>query len=117
MEIVYISKNFKKTKTEEMKAIEKGVNRLADKIEQYQKSGTSFDHIFNDSTVKYSILDNNFCIYKHQNQQMPLRLLYRFKHADNNNNDDDMIEVHLSYIKKYGDNRYFDIFRSYAACN
>lgn len=115
MEIVYINKNFKKVKTEEMKAIEKSVGRLVDKIEQYQKAGTSFNRIFNDSSVKYSILENNFCIYKHQNQQMPLRLLYRFKHADNNN--EDRIEVHLSYIKKYDDNRYFDIFRSYAASN
>lgn len=114
MEIVYISKNFKKTKTEEMRAIEKGVSRLVAKITQYEKSGTSFDRIFNDSTVKYSILENNFCIYKHQNQQMPLRLLYRFQHNDNKA---DRLEVHLSYIKKYDDNRYFKIFRDYAACN
>lgn len=115
MEIVYINKNFKKTKAEEMRVIQKGVDRLAEKIEQYKKIGTSFNRIFNDSSVKYSILENNFCIYKHQNQQMPLRLLYRFKHADSNS--EDRIEVHLSYIKKYDDNRYFDIFRSYAACN
>lgn len=110
MEIVYISKNFKKTKMEEMKVIEKGVSKLVDKIEQYKKAGTSF----NDSTVKYSVLKNDFFIFKHQNQQMPLRMLYRFKHTDNNI---DRLEVHLSYIKKYDDNRYFDIFRSYAACN
>lgn len=114
MEIVYISKNFKKTKMEEMKVIEKGVSKLVDKIEQYKKTGTNFNRIFNDSSVKYSILENGFCIYKHQNQQIPLRLLYRFKHTDNNI---DRLEVHLSYIKKYDDNRYFDIFRSYAACN
>jgi len=113
LEIVYISKNFKKTKTEEMKAVEKSVGKLVDKIEQYKKAGTSFDRIFNDSTVKYSILENDFCIYKHQNQQIPLRLLYRFKHIGNN----DRIEVHLSYVKKYDDDRYFKIFRSYAACN
>ena len=41
MEIVYISKNFKKTKMEEMKVIEKGVSKLVDKIEQYKKAGTS----------------------------------------------------------------------------
>ncbi len=114
MEIVYISKNFKKTTAEEMRVIQKGVNKLVAKISQYEKTGTSFEHIFNDDTVKYSILDNNFCVYKHQNQQMPLRLLYRFKHTDNNT---DRLEVHLSYIKKYNDNRYFTIFRSYAACN
>ena len=113
MEIVYIDKNFKKAKAEEMRAIRKGIKRLVDKIEQYQKSGTSFEHIYNDNTVKYSILENDFCIYKHQNQQIPLRLLYRFKHMNNT----DRLEVHLSYIKKYSDNRYFDIFRSYAACN
>lgn len=114
MEIVYISKNFKKAKTEEMKAIEKGVSRLVDKIQQYEKAGTSFDRIFNDSTVKYSILENNFFIFKHQHQQLPLRLLYRFRHVDNNN---DRLEIHLSYFKKYDDNRYFKIFRNYAACN
>ena len=113
MEIVYIDKNFKKAKAEEMRAIRKGINRLVNKIEQYQKSGTSFEHIYNDDTVKYSILENDFCIYKHQNQQIPLRLLYRFKHMNNT----DRLEVHLSYVKKYDDNRYFDIFRSYAACN
>lgn len=114
MEIVYISKNFKKTKIEEMKAIKKSVSRLADKIEQYKKAGTSFDRIFNDSTVKYSILENDFCIYKHQNQQIPLRLLYRFKHTDNNI---DRLEVHLSYVKKYDDKRYFKTFRDYATSN
>lgn len=114
MEIVYISKNFKKTKIKEMRAIKKGVDRLVAKIEQYQKTGTSFEHIYNDDTVKYSILQNNFFIFKHQHQQLPLRLLYRFKHTDNN---EDRLEVHLSYVKKYDDNRYFQIFRSYAACN
>ncbi len=114
MEIIYMEKNFKKISPEEKKSIEKSVNRLANKIEQYQKSGTRFEHIFNDDTVKYSILDNNFCVYKHQNQQIPLRLLYRFKHIDDST---DRLEVHLSYVKKYDDNRYFDIFRSYAACN
>lgn len=114
MQIVYIDKNFKKTKSEEMRAIEKGVSRLVDKIEQYKKVGTSFERIFNDSSVKYSILQNNFCIFKHQHQQLPLRILYRFKHTDNN---EDRLEVHLSYIKKYDDNRYFTIFRNYAACN
>ncbi|MGN0579319.1 MAG: hypothetical protein ACI4JE_00455 [Ruminococcus sp.] len=115
MEIVYIDKNFKKTKTEEMRVIQKGVNKLVAKITQYEKTGTSFEHIYNDDTVKYSILENDFCIFKHQNQQMPLRLLYRFKHADSAN--EDRLEIHLSYIKKYDDNRYFTIFRNYAACN
>lgn len=114
MEIVYIRKNFKKTKAEEMRAIKKGVDRLAEKIEQYKKTGTSFNRIFNDSTVKYSILENDFCIFKHQNQQLPLRILYRFKHTDK---DTDRLEIHLSYVKKYDDDRYFKIFRSYAACN
>lgn len=114
MEIVYIDKNFKKTKTEEMRVIQKGVNKLVAKITQYQKTGTSFERIYNDDTVKYSILDNNFCVFKYQNQQLPLRLLYRFKHMGNNT---DRLEVHLSYVKKYDDNRYFQIFRTYAACN
>ena len=74
MEIIYIEKNFKKISPEEKKAIEKGASRLANKIEQYKKSGTSFQHIFNDDSVKYSILQNDFCIFKHQNQQIPLRL-------------------------------------------
>lgn len=114
MEIVYINKNFKKAKAEEMRAIKQSVGRLADKIEQYKKSGISFDRIFNDSSVKYSILENDFCVFKHQNQQIPLRLLYRFIHKDSS---DDRLEIHLSYIKKCNDSRYFQIFRSYAACN
>ncbi len=111
MEIVYIGKNFKKTKAEEMRAIKKGVDRLADKIEQYKKSGTSFQHIFNDDSVKYSILQNDFCVFKHQNQQIPLRLLYRYKC------NTDKLEIHLSYVKKYDDKRYFKMFRDYAAAN
>ena len=111
MEIVYIGKNFKKTKVEEMRAIKKGVDKLADKIEQYKKSGTSFQHIFNDDSVKYSILQNDFCVFKHQNQQIPLRLLYRYKR------NTDSLEIHLSYVKKYDDKRYFKMFRDYAASN
>lgn len=61
MEIVYISKNFKKAKTEEMRAIEKGVSRLVAKITQYEKSGTSFDRIFNDK------IDDVLIFYELQN--------------------------------------------------
>lgn len=111
MEIIYIEKNFKKISNEEKKAIEKSVNRLANKIEQYKKIGTSFQHIFNDDSVKYSILQNDFCVFKHQNQQIPLRLLYRYKC------NTDRLEIHLSYVKKYDDKRYFKMFRDYAASN
>lgn len=108
--IMYMEKNLKKASKDERRAIEKGVKKLIQKIDQYAKDGIPFEKICNDDSVKYDILANNYFTLKAQSQQMPLRILYRFCRKD----EDYTIEIHQSYQKKYADKRYMAAFEQYA---
>lgn len=113
MNVIFMSKNFKKVSSDEWKAVEKSVVKLKDKILQYEKSGTPFERIFNDDSVKYDAFGKGYYTYKAQTQRFPLRILYRFVRTDG----DSTIQIHMAFCKKYNDNRYIDEFGKYAACH
>ena len=107
--IIFVDRNFKKTPNNQRRAVEKGIEKLRTMIEQYEEQGMPFERICNNDTLKYDVLGGNFFTYKIQSQQLPLRVLYRFKRKDS----DFEIEVHLAYIKKYKDKRYIQEFEDY----
>ena len=107
--IVYIGKVIKKASSNEKRAIEKGMKKLCEKIEQNERQGIRFEKIFNDDTIKYDVLGNSFFTFKSTNQEMPLRILYRF----NRTVDGFDLEVHKVYQKKYNDKRYMSEFAEY----
>lgn len=113
MNVIFMSKNFKKVSSDERKAVEKSVKKLMDKINQYEHDGVPFEIICNDDSVKYDAFANGYYTYKAQSQRFPLRILYRFVRADG----DSTIQVHMSFCKKYNDNRYISEFERYAACH
>lgn len=113
MNVIFMSKNFKKVSPDERKAVEKGVSKLRDKVLQYENSGIPFEKICNDDSVKYDTFQNGYYTYKAQSQRFPLRILYRFVSGDG----DSTIQVHMSYLKKYNDNRYISEFERYVACH
>lgn len=107
--VVYVGNSLKKVSANERRAIDKGMEKLRCMIEQYEHQGQPFEKICNNDTIKYDILGGNFFTFKHQSQQMPLRILYRFKRTK----DDFNLEVHMAYIKKYADKRYMKTFAEY----
>ena len=113
MNVIFMSKIFKKVSTDERKAVEKSVKKLLDKIEQYEHEGIPFEHIYNDDSVKYDAFANGYYTYKAQSQKFPLRILYRFVREGTGS----VIQVHMSYLKKYNDNRYISEFERYVACH
>lgn len=78
MNVIFMSKNFKKVSFDERKAVEKSVKKLLDKIEQYEHDGIPFEHIYNDDSVKYDAFANGYYTYKAQTQRFPLRILYTY---------------------------------------
>lgn len=113
MNVIYMDKNFKKVNADEMRAIKKGVDKLRDKIAQYEHDGIPFEQIYNDDSVKYDVLGNNYYTYKAQTQRFPLRILYKYIREGK----DGILQIHMSYLKKYNDKRYIDTFSQYASCH
>lgn len=113
MNVIFMSKNFKKVSSDERKAVEKSVKKLLDKIEQYEHDGIPFEHIYNDDSVKYDAFANGYYTYKAQSQRFPLRILYSHVREGGNS----ILQIHMSYCKKYNDNRYINEFERYAACH
>lgn len=111
-EVKYIEKNLKKTSRDERKAIQKGIDKLLHKIDQYEASGVAFECIYDDS-MKYDVLSNGFFVVKLQSQRLPIRLLYRYVRKSDTSF---CIEIHKSYLKKHTDQqKYINIFEKYAA--
>lgn len=110
--MIFIKKNFKKTSEDMRRATEKSIQKLISKIEQYESSGTPFEKIFNDDSVKYDVLGNNFFTMKAQSTQMPLRILYKFNRDENHGFT---IEVHHTHIKKHNNKEYMREFATYAS--
>lgn len=109
--VIYIEPNLKKVTSEKRRFLEKAVNKLVSKILLYAKCGIKFENIFNDDSIKYDILPNNFYTYKFQTTQFPLRLLYKVIRTEENNL---IIEIHKAKFKQNNNKQYIREFTDYA---
>lgn len=108
--VIYIESNLKKVPFDKRRFLEKAVNKLVSKISLYARNGIEFENIFNDDSVKYDILPNDFYTYKFQTTQFPLRLLYKVKRT----NKDFIIEIHKAQFKQNNNKGYIREFTDYA---
>lgn len=111
--IVYVDRCTKKSSNNLRTLMNKGLDKLIRRINEYEANGISFECICNDDTVKYDILGNGFFTYKIQTTQLPLRILYRFVRTE----DGYTIEVHQIYKKGKDNKKYIKDFSQYALCH
>ena len=104
-------KDYDKASKQLKQTIDKALDKLIYLIEQKEKSGVSFEKIFNDDIIKYDILENNFFTFKFRyKDQTQLRLLYKFSRQ----NDIITIELHKFVIKRRTNKDYIKQFEKYS---
>lgn len=108
-------KDWKKNHTkEEIKVVEKAMTKLRYLIDTVESTGTPFEKIFNNDTIKYDVLGNNFFTFKYKGlANTQARILYRFIRKDPDTYD---LEIHMVYVKRKDSNiqrTYIDEFERY----
>ena len=93
------------------KDIDKALEKLVYLIEEQDNYGIPFEKIFNNDTIKYDCLANNFFTFKFSKGSIQLRLLYRFVRAQ----EDAVIELHDFYHKNRDDKSYIKEFERKAS--
>ena len=93
------------------KDIDKALEKLVYLIEEQDNYGIPFEKIFNNDTIKYDCLDNNFFTFKFSKGSIQLRLLYRFVRLQ----EDSVIELHDFHHKNRDDKSYIKEFERKAS--
>lgn len=93
---------------------EKAMVKLDTQIKTLEKGGTKFEKLFNNDSVKYDVLKNNFFTYKFRgDDSSQLRILYRFIRDDSK--DGFTIECHRVEVKRRSGKGYIKEFEAYAS--
>ena len=99
---------------EEIKVVEKAMTKLRYLIDTVESTGTPFEKIFNNDTIKYDVLGNNFYTFKYKGlANTQARILYRFIRTSLDTYE---LEIHLVHIKRSDLNiqrTYIDKFERY----
>lgn len=101
----------KKLDYKEKELTNRALKKLEKQIEQFESTGTPFEKIFNNDSIKYDVLGKGFYTYKFvAENSSQLRILYRFvRNEDNSWN----IECHKVEVKRRTNKDYIKKFEEY----
>ncbi len=101
----------KKLDNKEKELVDRALNKLKKQIDIIESTGTPFEKIFNNDSIKYDILGKNFYTYKFvAENSSQIRILYRFVR---NENDSYTIECHKVEVKRRSGKEYIKKFEEY----
>ena len=102
--------DLKKLDNKEKELVDRALNKLDKQISIIEKTGTPFEKIFNNDSIKYDILGKSFYTYKFvAENSSQLRILYRFVRNDNGFD----LECHKVEIKRRSGKGYIKDFEEY----
>lgn len=108
--IKYIMDN-KKLDNKEKELVDRALNKLDKQIRIIESTGTPFEKIFNNDSIKYDVLGKSFYTYKFiAENSSQIRILYRFVRKDQNDYD---IECHKVEVKRRSGKEYIKKFEEY----
>ena len=106
-----IKADLKKYSPSEKREIEKAFEKLKTLIETEERYGIPFEKIFNNETVKYSVLGNGFYTFKaHGKDKAQIRILYKFIRKTMQEFE---LEMHMVWIKRKNNKDYIREFQRY----
>lgn len=101
----------KKLDNKEKELVERALNKLVKQIDIIEATGTPFEKIFNNDSIKYDILGKNFYTYKFvAENSSQIRILYRFVREESGVYN---IECHKVEVKRRSGKEYIKKFEEY----
>lgn len=101
----------KKLDNKEKELVDRALNKLEKQIDIIEGTGTPFEKIFNNDSIKYDVLGKNFYTYKFvAENSSQIRILYRFIRNPNNSY---IIECHKVEVKRRSGKEYIKKFEEY----
>ncbi len=101
----------KKLDNKERELVDRALNKLERQIDVIEETGTPFEKIFNNDSIKYDILGKSFYTYKFvAENSSQIRILYRFVRNNDNSYD---LECHRVEVKRRSGKDYIKKFENY----
>lgn len=101
----------KKLDNKEKELVDRALNKLERQIDVIEETGTPFEKIFNNDSIKYDILGKSFYTYKFvAENSSQIRILYRFVRNTDNSYD---LECHRVEVKRRSGKEYIKKFENY----
>ncbi len=101
----------KKLDNKEIELVDRALNKLEKQIDIIESTGTPFEKIFNNDSIKYDVLGKNFFTYKFvAENSSQIRILYRFVRNEDNSY---IIECHKVEVKRRSGKEYIKKFEEY----
>lgn len=101
----------KKLDNKEKELVDRALNKLERQIDVIEDTGTPFEKIFNNDSIKYDILGKSFYTYKFvAENSSQIRILYRFVRNSDNTYD---LECHKVEVKRRSGKEYIKRFENY----
>lgn len=103
--------DLKKLDNKEKELVDRALNKLEKQIDIIEQTGTPFEKIFNNDSIKYDILGKSFYTYKFvAENSSQIRILYRFvRNEDESYN----LECHKVEVKRRSGKDYIKKFEKY----
>lgn len=102
--------DLKKLDNKEKELVDRALNKLENQINVIEATGTPFEKIFNNDSIKYDILGKSFYTYKFvAENSSQIRILYRFVRKDK----DYDLECHKVEVKRRSGKEYIKKFEEY----
>ena len=103
--------DLKKLDNKEKELVDRALNKLDKQIGIIESTGTPFEKIFNNDSIKYDILGKSFYTYKFvAENSSQIRILYRFVRKENGDYD---LECHKVEVKRRSGKDYIKKFEEY----
>lgn len=107
---IHTSKEYKKLDKNSRAMINKAINKLSSRYDEYKKQNIAITNIFGDSVIIHDIIDDNFYAYKCCVKNLQIRLLYEVDENDNINVISFFIKNNNNTIKKPDSKRCGDMY-------
>lgn len=91
MKVVILDKNYKKLDKYTQKVIDKSIEVLLSRLQQYLDQNIRITNVFNDDILIHDII-NKMYVFKCRSYNIQIRLLYTMQ-------GDDLLKIHAFYIK------------------
>ena len=107
-----MGKNYQKLRNnKEKELVDRALKKLEKQINILESTGTPFEKIFNNDSIKYDILGKSFYTYKFvAENSSQIRILYRFVRNEDNSYD---LECHKVEVKRRSGKEYIRKFEEY----
>ena len=103
--------DLKKLDNKEKELVDRALRKLENQINVIESTGTPFEKIFNNDSIKYDILGKSFYTYKFvAENSSQIRILYRFVRKEDNTYD---LECHKVDVKRRSGKEYIKKFEDY----